>query len=382
MRHDYDYDYDTVVAALIPIAATAAIIIATIIAYHKRRQQNSSTEGRDSPDPVTPREMGGAKQQKTKRHLEGETSGGSLADDIMDAANRDASKCAACGKVGDDLKTCNGCKLVKYCDSSCQKAHRPKHKRECRERAAEILDAALFEQPPPREDCPICFLRLPPRTTVYQLCCGKTLCDGCMFAVAGPTGSDVCPFCRGRSSFSKKQTVERCEKRMAAGDAEAFNMLGCDYDDGVMGLPRDPRKALELWIRAGELGHEGANYNVACAYYEGQGVERNAKKAVKYYQLAAMGGHEGSRWNLGNIEYVAGNTARAMKHFVIAARAGDDDSMKRVGEGFAKGHVTKDEYEQTLGAHRDAQDEMKSDQRDRAIGARARENLVASLMGR
>ena len=30
-------------------------------------------------------------------------------------------QCAACGKGDDGLKTCNGCKAVKYCDVSCQK---------------------------------------------------------------------------------------------------------------------------------------------------------------------------------------------------------------------------------------------------------------------
>ena len=50
---------------------------------------------------------------------------------------------------------------VKYCSAACQKAHRPQHKKECKKRAAELLDEALFKQPPPDEDCPICFLTLP-----------------------------------------------------------------------------------------------------------------------------------------------------------------------------------------------------------------------------
>ncbi len=51
--------------------------------------------------------------------------------------------CASCGKGdGDDvkLKIC-ACKLVKYCCVECQKNHRPKHKRECRKRLAEIREA-------------------------------------------------------------------------------------------------------------------------------------------------------------------------------------------------------------------------------------------------
>ena len=48
------------------------------------------------------------------------------------------STCAACGKGGDHLKACTACHLVKYCNRDCQIAHRPKHKKECRKRAAEL----------------------------------------------------------------------------------------------------------------------------------------------------------------------------------------------------------------------------------------------------
>ena len=41
-----------------------------------------------------------------------------------------------------------------------------------------------------------------------------------------------------------------------------------------------------------------------------------------------------------------------MKHFMIAAKAGFDLSLKEVGEGYKRGHVTKDEYAQTLRAYK------------------------------
>ena len=45
------------------------------------------------------------------------------------------STCANCGK-GEEfnikLKTCNACKMVKYCNSNCQRAHRPDHKKSVR----------------------------------------------------------------------------------------------------------------------------------------------------------------------------------------------------------------------------------------------------------
>ena len=94
----------------------------------------------------------------------------------MENKNQDTTyenKCAACGTgVMASLKGCTSCKVVKYCNVSCQRAHWSKHKKECKKRAAELKDEAfkedtddetshlpevqpvrdddLFEQPPPR----------------------------------------------------------------------------------------------------------------------------------------------------------------------------------------------------------------------------------------
>ncbi|KAL7527410.1 hypothetical protein ACHAXR_001947 [Thalassiosira sp. AJA248-18] len=191
--------------------------------------------------------------------------------------------------------------------------------------------------------------------------------------------TDACPFCREFPPRSDRGIIKKCQKRMEAGDAQAFNMLGSEYDDGALGLPQDTKKALELWIRAAELGSAMAHYNVASVYYEGQVGGQNKKKAIKHYQLAAMGGHERSRFNLASFENKAGNMARAMKHFMIAARAGHEDSLKQVRKGFVKGQVTKDDFEKTLRAYAESQDEMKSDQRDEAVRILAADKLLASL---
>ena len=76
-------------------------------------------------------------------------------------ATDDIILCAACGKKEDEdnnLKACTACKMVKYCNRDCQIAHRRQHKKACKKRAAAVQEEALFEQPPPNEDCPVCFL--------------------------------------------------------------------------------------------------------------------------------------------------------------------------------------------------------------------------------
>ena len=90
---------------------------------------------------------------------------------LQNLSTADISVCANCGKEGnsDEIKNiCNKCKQVKYCNAACKKKHRSKHKKECEghirlaaEHAAKLHDIELFKQPRPKEDCPICFIRLP-----------------------------------------------------------------------------------------------------------------------------------------------------------------------------------------------------------------------------
>ena len=276
------------------------------------------------------------------------------------------STCAACGKSGDGLKPCNACKLVKYCNAACKKKHRSKHKKKCQRRVAEMFDEALFKQPPPREECDICMLPLPmhPSDQKYQPCCGKMLCYGCIYSAYIADNRHLCPFCRTPEANSEGEAIERIKKRAEANDANAMRNLGGFFFEGMMGLPQDYDKGMELMLRAGELGCAEGYYNVGIACHNGEGVERDEKKAEYYSELAAMGGHVVARHNLGCMEGNAGNKDRALKHYMISAGAGYDNSLTQIRECFMDGQATKDDFENALRTHKAAKDEMKSDQRD------------------
>jgi len=133
---------------------------------------------------------------------------------------------AECGKEGGaTLKVCKSCMVAKYCNANCQRNHWPKHKKECKLRAAELRDEALFKDPLAKEDCPICFLPMPVKliccvslppatissvpiydfaeaneelanmgTETYYSCCGKSMCLGCVHSFHKSGNDEKCPF--------------------------------------------------------------------------------------------------------------------------------------------------------------------------------------------
>ena len=291
----------------------------------------------------------------------------------MSSTDTSTLNCASCGKEGGNLNTCNKCKMVKYCNAACKKKHRSKHKKACERRVAELHDEELFKEHPPREDCPICFLPLPlfGNQAAFHSCCGKLICRGCMYAMkeesCGRGKIGLCAFCREPYLSSDEENIEkRMQKLIEAGHAYALFILASYYANGDCGMQQDGAKANELFLRAGELGCAEAYYDLGVSYDNGEGVEVDKKKATYFYELAAMNGDVAARHNLGCDEGNAGNHHRAMKHFILAARAGDKQSLDTVKKGFMNGYVTKNEYTTTLRAYQQRHDEMKSKDRDKA----------------
>jgi len=278
-----------------------------------------------------------------------------ITEDLNSVVLDDMSVCANCGKEGKngDMNNCNKCKSVKYCNAACKKKHRTKHKKACERRVAELHDEQLFKEPPSREECPICLIPLPldESQIQFQTCCGKVVCNGCTYAMKMSEGKDLCAFCRTPTVTYDEDTIKRVKNLMDKGNSEAFNTLAGIYYRGLMGMPQDYQKANELYLKAGELGCAEGYYNLGNSYVNGDGVEVDTKKAQHYYELAAIMGDLDARYNLGSDEHRAGNQHRAMKHFVMAAKAGDKESLNEVKEMFIQEVVTKDEYASTLRAY-------------------------------
>ena len=288
------------------------------------------------------------------------------------AVHDDVPKCASCGKKGNDsdMNTCNKCKMVKYCNAACKKKHRKKHKKACERRVAELHDEKLFKVPPPKEDCPICFLRMPSLYTgkKYKACCGKEICSGCIYTVKLRAKDliGLCPFCRVPGPSTDEELIERTKSRVNTGDSRGMYNMGFYYTQGQHGLPQDRTKTLELWRQAGELGCTDAYHNLGHAYYTGDGVERDEKMARYYWELAAMDGDTDSRHCLGNLEINAFNVDRAMKHYMISVSNGSKESSESIQRLHSSGFVTKDDHSKALIAYQSYLVEIKSKQRDEA----------------
>jgi tetratricopeptide (TPR) repeat protein len=284
----------------------------------------------------------------------------------------DEACCANCGKAAVDnvkLKKC-ACNLVQYCSVDCQKNHRSQHEKACKKRLAEIRDDKLFTQPDESHlgECPLCCLPLPLEGSKSKMmaCCSKIICKGCCYAnllrVAKQGLEQRCVFCRELPPKSMGQAKKLAKKRVKANDPVAIFQMGVRHDD-----EGETDKAFEYFTMAAELGHADAHYYLSIMYQEGGRVKRDLKKQVYHLEEAAIGGHPDARFNLGCHELRNGRTNRAMKHYIIAAKQGNDEALHNVKLGFIDGFVSKDDYASALRGHQAAVDATKSDQREEAL---------------
>ena len=284
----------------------------------------------------------------------------------MDDQNT-APRCAEC-EGGAGLKTCNACKEVKYCSVGCQRRHWPRHKKECKQHAANLHDKSLLNQPPRKEKYLICYLPIPfayGDVSTFLPCCGKIICDGCCQSFWN-SGNHKCPFCKTEVPTENKVIIDSVMKRVDANDVYALKYLGSKYATGSRGLRQDCNKALELWARAAELGSSEAHNATSDASLQGWGVEIDRKKATHHFELAAIAGHEKARYSLGWIEFESDRVDRAIKHRIISASSGHRGSMPDIQRAFERGLIQKHVFEQTLKAYDVSCAEMRSKARDGA----------------
>jgi len=289
----------------------------------------------------------------------------------MNEDSMSKSVCGSCGSAEVDeikLKECTACDLVRYCSDECQENHKSQHKEACKKRAAELHDEILFKQPESRHDgdCPICCLPMPldKQKSFMMACCSKVICKGCYYAnkirETKASLNSSCSFCR-QPVQAKDELGKQRMKRIEANDPAAMSQKGIELDK-----KGDYKSALTYFMKAAGLGDAEAHYWLSHLYSDGLGVEKDSRKKIHHLEEAAVGGHPEARYNLGCIENKNGNIERAVKHWIIAANQGDDDSIKALMKMFKGGLVEKEVLDAALRAHQAAVDATKSPQREAA----------------
>jgi TPR repeat protein len=162
---------------------------------------------------------------------------------------------------------------------------------------------------------------------------------------------------------SDEENEKRMMERIKANDPAAICHMGgrClkegDYD-----------AALKYLTKAAELGNLDAHYRLGMMYCKGPYLDNfdveNEEKMVYHWEKAAIGGHPLARHTLAVFEKYKGTIERSVKHFMIAANLGLDDSMKELWKEYSAGNITKEDLDATLRTHHAALEEMKSAQRD------------------
>ena len=109
----------------------------------------------------------------------------------------------------------------------------------------ELKGADLFSPMQPKEDCPICLVRLSfgigDFSNTYHACCGKLICSGCFQEneriIENSGKGYLCPFCRAPNSATGADYIQKAESRARNNDARACQVVAESYLDGDYGLP-------------------------------------------------------------------------------------------------------------------------------------------------
>ena len=260
--------------------------------------------------------------------------------------------------------------LVQYLNLV-EQGHRENRKesRNGNERASAIPDDILFKHPESSHlgDCPICFLPMPldPKLFTFQACCGQLLCDGCSHAHSmceiERGGERKCPFCRDLAPTTGEEYKQRLLRRVEVNDPTALKNIGhMSYEE------EDYENAFQYWTRAAEAGNEPVHFDLGMLYMSGKFVGKDKNKCISHLERAAIRGHVDARYALGYLEWESGRFDRGVKHWIISASFGNDESIQQLKECYKLGHVSKDDFAKALRAHHAAVDAMKSPQREKA----------------
>ena len=134
-----------------------------------------------------------------------------------------------------------------------------------------------------------------------------------------------------RSDMGSGRARELLEENVVKGDAASMVLLGYVLADGD-----DPARALDLFLKAADMGDSSGMRNAGYCYAVGKGCERDKMIGAMWYTRAAEAGNAAACCNIG-VMYDYGNGVEksptlAVAWFQRGAEGGNRRSMTNLGE--------------------------------------------------
>lgn len=136
---------------------------------------------------------------------------------------------------------------------------------------------------------------------------------------------------------------------MAEDYLAAYHNMGNHYKKGA-GVPKDPVKAMELFLYAAERGHPEDQYNVGVMRLNGDtGIEVDYREALKWLTASAKQDYASAFDKLGLMfqdgKGVPQDQVRANQAFARGAELGDASSMVNLARSYREGTGIEQDFE-------------------------------------
>lgn len=156
---------------------------------------------------------------------------------------------------------------------------------------------------------------------------------------------------------NSEKAIELYLKAADLGDAEAFNRLGELYRDGT-GVTRNDATAVSWFRKGADVGGSNAILNLGWMHQEGRGVEKNQSTARQLYERSAAAGNMHAVRQLGwcyfNGTCTEKNDVKAFNAFKTAAEGGDKSAANTLGWMYERGRGTAVDTDKALKWYEDA----------------------------
>ena len=148
---------------------------------------------------------------------------------------------------------------------------------------------------------------------------------------------DVLAFLRRALYFqtppAAQRALEAIQASQSAGGTVGIALMGIVYYHGYT-VKQDDALAAQWFLKAAQLGHMNAQYNLGVLLNGGQGLPRDIDGAMAWYRKAAGQGDSNAQFNLGYAYETGQSVAVDMKEAVLwygrAAAQGDVEARKRL----------------------------------------------------